>query len=70
MTQYDQQHQAPVYPPPPTSYAAAPPPMGYPTKDGTHQGNAPVPVETTTKDGFLKGCLAGLCCCWCLDCCF
>ncbi|KAI3456705.1 hypothetical protein Pfo_013368 [Paulownia fortunei] len=82
MNQYDQQHQVPVaYPPPPTSYpppatdsyngpyVMAPPPIGYPTKDGNHQGHTP--VETTSRgDGFWKGCLAGLCCCCCLDICF
>ncbi|XP_011095692.1 cysteine-rich and transmembrane domain-containing protein A-like isoform X2 [Sesamum indicum] len=80
MSQYNQQHQAPAHPPPPTSYpppadsyngpyVMAPPPMGYPTKDDRNQGQ--VPMETTSRgDGFLKGCLAGLCCCWCLDICF
>ncbi|KAK4398723.1 hypothetical protein Sango_1347800 [Sesamum angolense] len=59
MSQYNQQHQAPVaYPPPPTSYpppadsyngpyVMAPPPMGYPTKDYKNQGQ--VPTETTSR---------------------
>ncbi|XP_022871894.1 cysteine-rich and transmembrane domain-containing protein WIH1-like isoform X2 [Olea europaea var. sylvestris] len=77
MNKYDQ-HEASAPPPsyPPGTqgnldgpYVMAPPPVGYPTKDGDNKGNAP--VETTTRgDGFLKGCLAGLCCCWCLDICF
>ncbi|KAH6777124.1 cysteine-rich/transmembrane domain A-like protein [Perilla frutescens var. hirtella] len=70
MAEYDQS--------PPTSYPAesykgpyvmAPPPIGYPTRDGTT--STPAAAETTSRGGgFLKGCLAGLCCCWCLDCCF
>ncbi|KAH6754736.1 cysteine-rich/transmembrane domain A-like protein [Perilla frutescens var. hirtella] len=74
MAEYDQS--------PPTSYPAesykgpyvmAPPPIGYPTRDGTTSASASTPAaaETTSRGGgFLKGCLAGLCCCWCLDCCF
>ncbi|PIN05501.1 hypothetical protein CDL12_21960 [Handroanthus impetiginosus] len=77
MNQYDQQYQAPPtsYPPPAADgykgqYVTAPPPMGYPTKeDGNNQ--RPGSAETKSRgDGFLKGCLAGLCCCWCLDICF
>ncbi|KAL7088280.1 hypothetical protein ACP275_13G118200 [Erythranthe tilingii] len=79
MNQYDQQHQvAAAYPAPPTSYpdtynggqyVMAPPPIGYPTKDGNQNGQAP--VETTSRgDGFFRGCLAGMCCCCCLDFCF
>ncbi|XP_048330207.2 protein CYSTEINE-RICH TRANSMEMBRANE MODULE 4-like [Ziziphus jujuba] len=47
------------------------PPIGYPTKDvpsGFHQ--QAVPVETKPKgEGFWKGCVAALCCCWVLDVC-
>ncbi|KAK6149504.1 hypothetical protein DH2020_017029 [Rehmannia glutinosa] len=81
MNQYDQHQVSVGYPAPPTSYpppatdsyngpyVMAPPPIGYPTKEGNHQGD--VPVNTTTRgDGFLRGCLAGLCCCCCLDICF
>ncbi|KAL1559860.1 protein CYSTEINE-RICH TRANSMEMBRANE MODULE 3-like [Salvia divinorum] len=75
MSRHDQ-HQLPAaYPAPPTSYpptpayVMAPPPMGYPTRDDHHQDHAA--IQTTSRGGgFLKGCMAGLCCCWCLDCCF
>ncbi|XP_047938651.1 protein CYSTEINE-RICH TRANSMEMBRANE MODULE 3-like [Salvia hispanica] len=75
MSQYDQHQQPAAYPEPPTSYppppayVMAPPPMGYPTRDDNHQDHAT--IQTTSRGGgFFKGCLAGLCCCWCLDCCF
>ncbi|VVA90075.1 unnamed protein product [Arabis nemorensis] len=50
---------------------AQPPPIGYPTREPTHGSVAPVKVETKSKgDGFLKGCLAAMCCCCALDICF
>ncbi|GFP97612.1 hypothetical protein PHJA_001905300, partial [Phtheirospermum japonicum] len=63
-------------PPPATStsyngpHVTAPPPIGYPTKEGKQQ-QGDGPIETQRKgDGFLRGCLAGLCCWCCLNMCF
>ncbi|XP_024003657.1 cysteine-rich and transmembrane domain-containing protein WIH1 [Eutrema salsugineum] len=72
MSQYSQNQYAGAYPAPPVStgpYVAPPPPTGYPTNDTSHATMAP--VETKSKgDGFLKGCLAAMCCCCVLDACF
>ncbi|XP_024019159.1 cysteine-rich and transmembrane domain-containing protein WIH1 [Morus notabilis] len=53
-------------------YVAAPPPAGYPTTNyyGRDQTNHVVPAQTNSKgEGFWKGCVAALCCCWVLDVC-
>ncbi|KFK31143.1 hypothetical protein AALP_AA6G074400 [Arabis alpina] len=71
MNQYSQTQSTGAYPTPPVSTGpyVAPPPLGYPTNDTTHVTMAP--VETKSKgDGFLKGCLAAMCCCCVLDACF
>ncbi|VVB07377.1 unnamed protein product [Arabis nemorensis] len=71
MNQYSQTQSAGAYPTPPVSTGpyVAPPPLGYPTNDTSHVKVAP--VETKSKgDGFLKGCLAAMCCCCVLDACF
>ncbi|KAI4333337.1 hypothetical protein L6164_018165 [Bauhinia variegata] len=73
MAQHNQNH-APVtepyaspvmaYPPPP------PPPVGYPTMDvsGNHQNSSR--IETKRRgEGFWKGCVAALCCCWVVEFC-
>ncbi|XP_018847905.2 cysteine-rich and transmembrane domain-containing protein WIH2-like [Juglans regia] len=58
----------------PNYYVAPPPPIGYPTRGtdaaaGYNPQHMP-PVETTTRgEGFWKGCVAALCCCWVLDFC-
>ncbi|CAL9235224.1 unnamed protein product [Arabidopsis halleri] len=68
MSQYSQNQ---AYPTPPVSTGpyVSPPPLGYPTNDTSHATVAP--VETKSKgDGFLKGCLAAMCCCCVLDACF
>ncbi|XP_010557020.1 PREDICTED: cysteine-rich and transmembrane domain-containing protein A-like [Tarenaya hassleriana] len=73
MSQYNQYQTAGAYPPPPVSTGpyVAPPPVGYPTRDTSHQPVAPSKVETKSKgDGFWKGCCAALCCCCVLDACF
>ncbi|XAR56884.1 hypothetical protein NMG60_11037517, partial [Bertholletia excelsa] len=52
-------------------YVMPQPPIGYPSKDGNINAQHPTPSNTTSRgDGFLKGCLAGLCCGCCLDMCF
>ncbi|XP_051134843.1 protein CYSTEINE-RICH TRANSMEMBRANE MODULE 6-like [Andrographis paniculata] len=75
MNQQDRyNNQVPAsYPPPAgdgynSTYVMAPPPMGYPTKDADEQEQ--VGGRTVSRgDGFWKGCVAALCCCWCLDIC-
>ncbi|AEC08650.1 unnamed protein product [Arabidopsis thaliana] len=71
MSQYSQNQSSGAYPTPPVSTGpyVAPPPLGYPTNDTSHATVAT--VETKSKgDGFLKGCLAAMCCCCVLDACF
>ncbi|KAG2679598.1 hypothetical protein I3843_11G058200 [Carya illinoinensis] len=57
----------------PNYYVAPPPPIGYPTRGTDPAAGYPQhmpPVETTTRgEGFWKGCVAALCCCWVLDFC-
>ncbi|KAL0008963.1 hypothetical protein SO802_010465, partial [Lithocarpus litseifolius] len=78
MSHYDQQQAPLAYPSPVTAYpaqrtyVAPPPPIGYPTKVDSGYPQYTAPIETTTRgDGFWKGCVAALCCCWiCESCCF
>ncbi|KAK6142380.1 hypothetical protein DH2020_022728 [Rehmannia glutinosa] len=79
MSNYNQTQVVVAYPPPGTAYPAeaqggymAPaPPAGYPMKDGQQgQGEGPPGSTKSRGDGFLKGCLAALCCCCVLDACF
>nr|POE55915.1 hypothetical protein CFP56_77053 [Quercus suber] len=63
VTAYPAQPQGP--------YVAPPPPIGYPTKvdSGYPQHTAPIETATRGDDGFWKGCVAALCCCWVFDVC-
>ncbi|CAN8311307.1 unnamed protein product [Cochlearia groenlandica] len=72
MSQYNNNQSTEATSPPPMSTGPTPPPpMGYPTNDQTYGSAAPVKVETKSKgDGFVKGCLAAMCCCCALDICF
>ncbi|CAG7878531.1 hypothetical protein BRARA_F00010 [Brassica rapa] len=51
-------------------YVTAPPPMGYPVM----MSGSPKTVHHQTQNkgsgGFLRGCLAAMCCCCVLDCVF
>lgn len=72
------QRDIPVAYPLPTAtqqkYDMEPPPIGYPMKDGYDQAGEfryHVPAETSSRgEGFWKGCVAAICCCWVLDFCF
>ncbi|ESQ29860.1 hypothetical protein EUTSA_v10011923mg [Eutrema salsugineum] len=52
-------------------YVTAPPPMGYPM---VMMNDSPQTVQPTQQSkgsgGFLRGCLAAMCCCCVLDCVF
>ncbi|KAJ7982008.1 Cysteine-rich/transmembrane domain A-like protein [Quillaja saponaria] len=73
------EHQAPPvtaypppYPPPGQQthvYVAPPPPVGYPTKDDDHVANfQSAHIDTKNRgEGFWKGCVAALCCCWLIN---
>ncbi|XP_023530417.1 cysteine-rich and transmembrane domain-containing protein WIH2-like [Cucurbita pepo subsp. pepo] len=85
MSQYPHQQIPMAYPAPPPSYpaveevkesnsgpyVAAPPPVGYPVREGPQYPHQTCTPQTQSKgDGFWKGCVAALCCCWVLDCVF
>ncbi|VVB00115.1 unnamed protein product [Arabis nemorensis] len=54
------------------TYVTAPPPMGYPvmTKEDSPETVQPHQSQSKGSGGFLRGCLAAMCCCCVLDCVF
>ncbi|PON77181.1 Cysteine-rich transmembrane CYSTM domain containing protein [Parasponia andersonii] len=50
-------------------YVATPPPAGYPTTTNTYSHQSTTTVTNSKGEGFWKGCVAALCCCWVLDFC-
>ncbi|EOA37261.1 hypothetical protein CARUB_v10010821mg [Capsella rubella] len=68
MAQYHQQHEM-KQTMTETPYVTAPPQMGYPVM----MKDSPQTVQTQQSKGsvgFLRGCLAAMCCCCVLDCVF
>ncbi|CAH8255748.1 unnamed protein product [Arabidopsis lyrata] len=71
MAQYHQQHEM-KQTMTETPYVTAPPPMGYPVMKKESPQTVQPPHQTQSKGtgGFLRGCLAAMCCCCVLDCVF
>ncbi|XP_028794343.1 cysteine-rich and transmembrane domain-containing protein WIH2 isoform X3 [Neltuma alba] len=60
-----------AYPPPGQAYQHhQTPPPGYPTTVQGVQVSSHITPETNSKgEGFWKGCVAAICCCWVLEFC-
>ncbi|XP_054816361.1 protein CYSTEINE-RICH TRANSMEMBRANE MODULE 9-like [Prosopis cineraria] len=66
-----------AYPPPGQAYPqhqtgpyeAPAPPVGYPTMKGDQDYSSQIAETKSRGEGFWKGCVAALCCCWVLEFC-